>query len=104
VDICLLSLADVWATYGYKLTPEVWIRQLDVVRSMFEAWWELSAERVAPPVLLSGNDLIEELHLTPGPEIGELLEKIREAQVVGEIGTRAQALNFARALMTQRDY
>ncbi len=104
VDICLLSLADVWATYGYKLTPEVWIRQLDVVRSMFEAWWELSAERVAPPVLLTGNDLIEELHLTPGPEIGELLEKIREAQVVGEIDTRAQALNFARALTTRGDY
>lgn len=104
VDICLLSLADVWATYGFNMTQEIWIRQLDVVRSMFEAWWELSAERVTPPVLLNGNDLIEELHLTPGPEIGELLERVREAQVVGEIGTREQALIFARSLMTRGDY
>ncbi len=100
VDIGLLSLADVWATYGSNLTEEVWVRQLDVVRSLFEAWWEFSTKRVTPPALLTGHDLIEELHLTPGPEIGVLLEKIREAQAVGEIDTRAEALTFARNLIT----
>jgi tRNA nucleotidyltransferase/poly(A) polymerase len=96
VDICLLSLADVWATYGSSLPQGVWIRHLDIVRILLEAWWERSNERVSPPALLNGNDLINEFHLNPGPEIGILLEKIREAQVVGSISSRGDALKLAR--------
>lgn len=103
IDICLISLADVWATYGSTLTQEIWIRHLDVVRSLFDAWWELTNERVSPPVLLTGNDLIDELHLSPGPEIGLLLEKIREAQIEGNISNRIEALEFARNSLTSKE-
>ena len=103
VDICLLSLADVWATYGSSLPQDVWIHHLDIVRTLLEAWWEHTTERVSPPALLNGNDLINELHLNPGPEIGILLEKIREAQVVGSIRNRRDALKLARDWLASRE-
>lgn len=103
IDICLLSLADVWATYGSTLTQEIWTQYLDVVRSLLDAWWEFTTERVSPPVLLTGNDLIDELQLSPGPEIGVLLEKIKEAQVEGNVSSRIEALEFVQNLLTSNE-
>jgi len=96
VDVCLLSLADILATYGHTLPQEVWKHHLDVVRALLEAYWEHPAQSVAPPPILSGHDLMDELHLQPGSQLGELLAAIREAQATGEVGDRESALRFAR--------
>jgi poly(A) polymerase len=102
VDICLLSLADTLATYGAGLPQETWVHQLDVTRSLLEAWWEQAEEKVSPPTLVNGRDLIQAFSLAPGPEIGRLLEQIREAQASGEIKDRAGALAYARACLGKR--
>jgi hypothetical protein len=39
------------------------------------------------------------LKLRPGPRIGELLEAIREAQALGEVKTKAEAIQFGRGKM-----
>jgi poly(A) polymerase/tRNA nucleotidyltransferase (CCA-adding enzyme) len=41
---------------------------------------------------------MKELDLQPGLEIGKLLESIREAQAVGQIGSRDEAIALARKL------
>jgi putative nucleotidyltransferase with HDIG domain len=98
VGVCLLSLADVWATYGAELDQEVWLRQIDVVRKLLDAWWESPKEIVHPPALVNGNDIMAELGLGPGPQVGWILESIREAQSDGQVKDRAQALEYARML------
>lgn len=96
VNLCLLALADLRATYGQTLPQETWAAALDVVRLLLENWYEKPAESVTPPPLVNGNDLVRELNLKPGPKVGELLEAIREAQAMGEVSTREQALELAR--------
>lgn len=49
------------------------------------------AERLNPPPLLDGADLIDH-GLSPGPEFAPLLEHIRGAQLNGEIESREEAL------------
>jgi poly(A) polymerase len=102
VDICLLSLADSLGTYGATLPHDRWEHQLDVVRNLLSAWWEQPQEKVFPPALVNGHDLMQALKLEPGPKIGELLEAIREAQVTGQAKTREQALEFARQHLKQQ--
>jgi putative nucleotidyltransferase with HDIG domain len=94
VDICLLSLADVWATYGPTLPQDRWEKQVSVVRTLLEAWWEQPSEQIHPPSLISGYDIIDELGINPGPIIGDILEVIREAQVDKVVHTREEALIF----------
>jgi tRNA nucleotidyltransferase/poly(A) polymerase len=96
VDICLLSLADTLATYGVELPQEIWTRQLEITRTLMEAWWEKASEKVSPPALLNGRDLMETFNLSPGPQIGQLLEEVREAQASGVVNERNQALEFVR--------
>ena len=101
VDACLLALADTLATYGPGLPRAKWIHMVDVIRILLEAWWEQPDEIISPPILLNGNDLMLNFNIDPGPQVGELLELIREAQAAGELHDRAQALAFAHDKLNQ---
>jgi putative nucleotidyltransferase with HDIG domain len=96
VDICLLALADLHATYEQTLPQDVWIAALDVVRTMLENWFEKPSESIDPPPLVNGDDLMQDLNLEPGKLIGEILETLREAQAMGKVSSRDQALQIAR--------
>ncbi len=100
VDLILLALADLRATYDHTLTQETWAAGLDVCRAFLEAWYEKPEEMVAPSQLLNGDDLIRELKMKPGREIGELLEIIREEQVAQHLATCEEALAFARGWLS----
>lgn len=52
---------------------------------------------VAHPVPpLTGRDLMQDLQLSPGPQIGQLLEAIQLAQAEGRVQSRQDAIAFAR--------
>lgn len=50
-----------------------------------------------PQTLVTGRDLMQVLHLRPGPHIGQLLEGIQIAQAEGKISSREEALAWAKA-------
>jgi poly(A) polymerase len=54
---------------------------------------------ISPPKLISGDDLMETFGLEEGPRLGELLEAVREAQAVGEIRTRREALDYVKRVL-----
>ncbi len=99
VDICLLSLADVMGTYGVTLPQDTWSRHLDIVRLLLEAWWEKNNQVVKPPVLVNGGQLIERFSIQPGPQIGYLLEAIREAQVEELVKSQEDAFALVENLL-----
>jgi tRNA nucleotidyltransferase/poly(A) polymerase len=101
VDIILLALADMRATYEHTLPQETWTACLDVCRLLLENWWEKPGESVTPPPLLNGDELMLALKLRPGPKVGELLEAIREAQATGKVNAREDALVLARDFLAK---
>lgn len=98
VDVVLLSLADFLGTYVPPPPLEAWSKRIDVARNLLESFYEEKDNRVDPPSLVRGDELIELLGIDPGPEVGRLLEAIREAQAVGEVRDKEQALAFARRI------
>jgi hypothetical protein len=98
--VCLLAMADLWATYEQTLPQETWAACLEVVRIFLENWFERPSESIVPPPLVDGNDIMKELGMQSGRQVGDLLEAIREAQAMGAILTREQALDFARRKKT----
>jgi poly(A) polymerase len=56
-------------------------------------------EQLDPPPLLSGNDLIA--HGVPrGKRYARLLQQVRDAQLDGKVGTKAEALQLVDRLMS----
>ncbi|MEX1071186.1 MAG: HD domain-containing protein [Anaerolineales bacterium] len=99
VDICLLSLADMLGKYGAEVPEAELKKHLETLRVLLEAYYEEPHKSVSPPILLNGDELMRELELKPGPKVGELLDALSEAQAIGEVGDREQALQFARTLL-----
>ncbi len=102
VEVCLLSLADTWATYVDTLTQEKWLAEVNICRSLLEARWEKAEEIVSPPRLVNGHELIRSLRMEPGRQVGLLLEAIREGQAGGEIHSREDALAFATTWLAEQ--
>ena len=96
VDICLLSLADTLATYGETLPESVWLPELEVCIHLLAAWWGDQSEVVRPPRFLNGDDLQEKFGLKPGPQIGEILAALEEAQACGEVTQPSEAWDFVK--------
>jgi putative nucleotidyltransferase with HDIG domain len=100
VDVTLLSVADRLATRGQSARPSI-EAHLAVARQVVGEALRWRAEGPPAP-LLRGDELAAELGRPPGPWLGELLERLAEAQYAGEISTRAEAIACARALGTSQ--
>lgn len=99
VDVIFLSQADYLGTHGDSLDPAEWQRTLDVAAALLEGYFHRHQDVVSPPKLVGGQDLMAEFDLPPGPRIGELLERVREAQAEGQVSTPEEALALVRELL-----
>src|SRR5438445_437929 len=98
-DLLLLTLADGAAVRG--LSPfAVWPRP-GLVRELLADWPDDRQAR-AVPSLLRGEDVMGAFGLAPGPAVGQLLARAREAQDTGLGMTREQALAHLRIRLGRR--
>jgi poly(A) polymerase len=98
-DVTLLSAADRLAARGTGpiAGPEMIEAHLDLAREMLAD--ALAWHRDGPPdPPLTGDELVSELGVEPGPEMGRILEELRAATYAGEISDRDEALELARKL------
>jgi poly(A) polymerase len=102
IDTLYLSLADHLATRGPRLSLAAWREHNQMVEYVLARHFE-QEKTTLPARLVDGHDLINMFGMSPGPELGELLEAVREAQAAGELNTRQEALDFVRdRLLTER--
>ncbi|MCR4406728.1 MAG: HD domain-containing protein [Anaerolineae bacterium] len=99
VDVALVALADHRAVWGTGLEPDRWAHLVKVVTLLLTHWYEQQERTIAPPKLISGHDLMERFGLEEGPRIGELLEAVREAQVMDRVHTREEALAWVAQIL-----
>jgi tRNA nucleotidyltransferase/poly(A) polymerase len=90
-DCVLLSLADHISIHAPKPDLTYSGRRLRTAQMLMEAYFRKRAECVNPPSLLNGHQVMAEFGLKPGPQIGQLLEELREAQAVGKVATPDEA-------------
>lgn len=96
VEVSVLSVADRLATAGAKTRAEAVEAHLDLARQLLAAALEWRAEGPPQPPL-SGDELMAELGIAAGPQVGELLELLRQGVYTGEVSDRAAALELARS-------
>jgi tRNA nucleotidyltransferase/poly(A) polymerase len=63
-----------------------------LVRRLFD-----EQRKPVPDRLLNGTEVMKLLGLKPGPQVGEWLERLREAQAEGKLSTRDEALAWLKA-------
>ncbi len=97
LGICLISLADRFSALGGNVTDEdLTVFSAGIYQIMNEFYLQKQKLKIKP--LLNGNEIMKILNLNPGPVIKDLLIKIEEAQFVGEISTKEEAVSFIKNL------
>lgn len=73
------------------------LKHLQVVFFLLERYFR-SPETARPERLLDGRAVMRALGILPGPRVGEVLEKLDEAQAEGRVRDRQSALRFVAGL------
>src|SRR5262245_7438657 len=90
-DLLLLVLVDAAAVRG-ESPLRVWPRAA-LIRDLLGGV-EVQQAVAATPPLVRGGDVMARFGLAPGPAVGRLLQRAREAQDVGLVRTRDEALAY----------
>ena len=94
VEVTLFSCADRLATRGRSAERSIDAHLALAAELMPEALeWRAHGP---PPAPVRGDELAGALGLEPGPELGELLGRLREARFAGEVDTAEEAVEYAR--------
>ncbi|MDX2077960.1 MAG: hypothetical protein SFZ02_16140 [bacterium] len=96
VDACLIALAYHLAYENTMLKQDVWLKHLEHVQVLMDAYYTRYDEIVSPPTLITGDDLLAQFGLEPSRKIGQLLTLVREAQVLGHVHTTEEALAYIK--------
>lgn len=91
VGVLLVALAD---HQSYMSPKKRWDKNepsIRVILLMLERYY-LEQQRVVPPKLINGHDVMRALKIPPGPQVGKILDKIRFLQAEGKIKTKEEAL------------
>ena len=99
IDILFLSLADHLAARGPHLDLAQWQEHTQLAEYVLAKHFTEESLAV-PPKLIDGHDLINIFGMSPGPEIGKLLEAVRETQAAGEVTDRQEALTYIKHSLT----
>ena len=96
--IALLAIADQRSTCGSLTTAERSQHHLKICQMLIRKYFEVLEQKPLPR-LLTGHDLIKVLKLKPSPLFAEILGKVQEAQALGKITTKQEALALARVIV-----
>ena len=96
IGLLLLSLADLRGTSA--ISPEEEAQWRGMAQKMARMYYETLQRVDQLPRLISGKDVMEALGLSEGPEVGRILERIREAQATGEVRDRESAIQLIQKI------
>ncbi len=98
IHVGLISLADHLAMRGPDELTDHWSCHLNTILLLFSRYIR-ERDRILPPRLLQGEELMHRFDLQPGPIIGRLLESIAQAQAEGHIHSKMEAFWLAEEIL-----
>jgi CRISPR/Cas system-associated endonuclease Cas3-HD len=101
LGVLLISHADLCASRGLLRTYDDISKNHKLMITIADIYFKEILPAQQAPKLISGDDLIREFNLQPGPLIGKILTKIEEARIEGNVKSKDEAMNFARELLAK---
>lgn len=100
VPLIILGMADIKSTLGPGSDKAGREHHLRWSREAIGDYYRETKKKLGQKNFVSGNDLID-MGMPPGPEMGKLLRKLREAQDTGQVKDRDEAMAEAEKLSAE---
>jgi len=95
IPLLILGMSDIKGTLGPDSSEAGRTRHIEWSENMVSNYYGDIKKRIERPNLITGKDLID-MGIKPGPEMGQILRKIREAQDEGIIKDRDEAIGLLK--------
>lgn len=96
IDIIILAMADRLSARGPEITPEIIKRNIGGLNSLLNFYINIKEQIKPLPKLLSGEEIMELLNITPSKQLGIIIKQLTEAQISGEVTTKEDAVQFVK--------
>lgn len=96
IPAIILGMADVLSSQGADSSVRYREDFIERAKKGINNYYAKTKAIIERPNLINGYDLIA-LGIEPGPEIGRILDQVRNSQDTGVVTTREEALSFVKA-------
>ncbi len=96
LDLIALARADRLSARGEAVKNKMIEENLSHLEKLEKYYKNVESLALNPKTLLDGREIMEILNIKPSREVGELLEKLKIAQMTNEISTKEEAIEFIK--------
>lgn len=95
IFLIIISISDIHSM-SYK--KEVLKEKKERLLNILENYRTFKTREDETPHILIGEEIMEILNLNPGKEVGRIKEILREAQMLGEVRTKEEAIDYIKGI------
>lgn len=103
VAVILLSFSDWRATRGSLTDPKKRKRHEGIMLDLVDKYFADKKKKPLPKII-DGHSIMKKFKISSGPLVGEILQKVKEEQVLGKISTKGEALRKAKEIISKEPY
>ena len=96
IDNIILAKADRLSARGPEITEEIIKNNIEGLDKLMNFYLEKKDTLKPLPKLIDGNEIMEILGISQSPKLGEIITKLKEAQMNGDITTKEEAELFIK--------
>ncbi len=93
-DLIELARADRLSARGEAISDDMVNENLNNLQKLLDYYKSVQNTLQEMPKLLNGKEIMEILDIKPGPHLGEIIDKLKEAQIMGEVKNKEEAKTF----------
>ena len=99
IDNIILAKSDRLSACGVAITDEIINKNINGLNTLLKFYIEKKDSLQPLPKLLDGNEIMKLLNITQSPQLGKLINALKEAQLEGNVMTKDDAIAFVKKLI-----
>ena len=98
IDNIILAKADRLSALGEAITDEIVNNNINGLNSLLKFYLEKRETLKPLPKLLDGIEIMQIKGIGQSPELGKIINALKEAQISGDVNTKIEAIDFVKSL------
>ena len=98
IDLITIAKADRLSARGIEITEEIINNNINSLNKLQKFYLDKRKTLKPLPILLDGNEVMKILKIKPSKILGDILNKLHEEQLNGEITTKDDAIDFVKTV------
>lgn len=98
IDLIAIAHADRLSAQGPAITKEMTDKNINGLKELLKYYLESKKTLKPLPKLLDGKEIMDILNIQASPQLGKIIEALKEAQISSVVNTKDEAIEFVKNL------